>query len=97
MSTKYWYLHVLLVMGGLLDVVSFVPPDPVGGWSEVYLSRVGEATLVLEIRDSITQTTLATAIASAAHAEFTLRIVLSKLVQKCVFNGIKCASLSHSQ
>lgn len=49
---------VLLVMGGLLDVVSYVPPETASR-SEVFLSRVGEATLVLEIRDSITQATLA--------------------------------------
>lgn len=49
---------VLLIVGGLLDVVSFVPPDPVGR-AEILLSRVGEATLVLEIRDSITGAILA--------------------------------------
>jgi len=43
---------VLLIRGGLLDVVSFIPPDPVGR-GNVYLSRVGEATLVLEMRDSV--------------------------------------------
>jgi hypothetical protein len=42
---------VLLIRGGLLDVVSYVPPDPVGR-GEIYLSRIGEATLVLEMRDS---------------------------------------------
>jgi hypothetical protein len=46
---------VLLIRGGLLDVVSFVPPDPVGR-GNVYLSRVGEATLVLEMRDSLSNT-----------------------------------------
>lgn len=45
---------VLLIRGGLLDVVSFVPPEPLGR-SEIYLSRVGEATLVLEIRDSVSE------------------------------------------
>ena len=50
---------VLLVLGGLLDVVSFVPPDPVGARSYVYLSSIGEATLVLELRDSETDTILA--------------------------------------
>lgn len=44
---------VLLIRGGLLDVVSYAPPDPVGN-AEIYLSRVGEATLVLEMRDSVT-------------------------------------------
>ena len=43
---------VLLLRVGLLDVVSLVPPDPVGGRTDIYLSRVGEATLVMEIRDS---------------------------------------------
>ena len=42
---------VLLLRGGLLDVTSFVPPDPIGS-GEIYLSRVGEATLVFELRDS---------------------------------------------
>lgn len=42
---------VLMVRGGLLDVVSRVPPDPVGR-SRIFLDSVGEATLVLEIRDS---------------------------------------------
>jgi len=50
---------VLMMRGGLLDVTSYVPPDPVGGRSVVYLSSVGEATLVLELRDSETGTILA--------------------------------------
>ena len=53
---------VLLIMGALVDVVSFVPPEPISGRTDIYLSSVGEATLVLEIRDSITQATLARAI-----------------------------------
>lgn len=52
---------VLLVRGALLDVVSFVPPETVGR-SEVFLSRVGEATLVLELRDSITEAILLRAV-----------------------------------
>jgi hypothetical protein len=51
--------EVLLVRGALLDVVSYVPPDPVGGRSDIYLSKVAEATLVLELRDSITEAILA--------------------------------------
>ena len=45
---------VLLVQGKLLDVVSFIPDDRMsrGGRESVRLSRVGEVTLVLEIRDS---------------------------------------------
>lgn len=53
---------VLLIRGVLLDVVSYVPPDDIGGRVEVYLSSVGEATLVLEIRDSITNAIMARAI-----------------------------------
>ncbi len=50
---------VLMVRGGLLDVISYVPPEPIGGRSDIYLSSVGEATLVLELRDSETGTILA--------------------------------------
>ena len=52
---------VLLIRGGLLDVVSYVPPDTVGR-SEIFLSSVGEATLVLEIRDSVSEAIIARAI-----------------------------------
>lgn len=52
---------VLLIRGALLDVVSYVPPEPVGR-SDVFLRSVGEATLVLEIRDSITDTILVRAV-----------------------------------
>lgn len=53
---------VLLVRGALLDVVSFVPPDNVPGRVDVYLSSVGEATLIIEIRDSITNAIMARAV-----------------------------------
>jgi hypothetical protein len=53
---------VLIVGGGLLNVTSEVPPDPVGGRSRIYLSSVGEATLVLEIRDSESNRILARAV-----------------------------------
>lgn len=49
---------VLLVRGALLDVISFVPPQSVGR-TEVFLRSVGEATLMLELRDSMTNTVLA--------------------------------------
>jgi len=42
---------VLMVAGGLLNVKSYVPPDTATR-SIVFLSAVGEATLVLELRDS---------------------------------------------
>jgi hypothetical protein len=49
---------VLVIWGGLLDVVSFVPPDPVGR-GDIFLNSVGEATLVIELRDSESNATLA--------------------------------------
>jgi hypothetical protein len=52
---------VLLIRGAILDVVSYVPPEPVGR-VDIYLSSVGEATLVLELRDSITEAILARAV-----------------------------------
>ena len=42
----------LIVTGGLHDIVSQVPPEDVGR-SEVWLRSVGEATLVIELRDSL--------------------------------------------
>ncbi len=66
-SEKYTLVNesgpdVLVIRGALLDVVSYVPPDPIGGRSSVYLSSVGQATLVLEIRDSITDAILVRAV-----------------------------------
>jgi len=52
---------VLLIRGALLDVVSYVPPEPIGR-SEIYLAEIGAVTLVLEIRDSITDAILVRAI-----------------------------------
>ena len=42
---------VLTIWGGLVDVVSNVPPETVGR-GNIYLTSVGQATLVLELRDS---------------------------------------------
>jgi len=42
---------VLTVWGGLVDVVSNVPPQS-AGLSNIFLTSVGEATLVVELRDS---------------------------------------------
>lgn len=50
---------VLTVWGGLLDVTSYVPPDNLSGRSQVFISQVGAATLVLELRDSESNTILA--------------------------------------
>jgi hypothetical protein len=52
---------VLLIVGGLHDIVSRVPPDMVGR-GETYLSSVGEATLILEARDSLSGETIYRAI-----------------------------------
>jgi hypothetical protein len=53
--------EVLLVRGSLLDVVSNVPPEPVGV-TDIYLTSVGEASLVIELRDSVTNAILARAV-----------------------------------
>lgn len=42
----------LIIVGGLHDIVSQVPPEDVGR-SEVWIRSVGEATLVIELRDSL--------------------------------------------
>ena len=49
---------VLIVAGGLLNVVSFVPPQTATR-SVIFLTSVGEATLVLELRDSLSGRILA--------------------------------------
>lgn len=48
---------VLYLVGALHDIVSRVPPDRIGR-SEVFLSSVGEATLVLEAHDSLSGETI---------------------------------------
>ncbi len=48
---------VLLVNVGLLDVVSYVPPE-MGGRNAIYIKEIGAATLVLELRDSLTESIL---------------------------------------
>jgi hypothetical protein len=54
---------VLLIEGALLDVVSWTPPNPTGNQNQgIQLVAVGEATLVLEARDSITNTVFARAV-----------------------------------
>ena len=50
---------VLMVRGALLDVTSMVPPDLTSARSTIYLRNIGDATLVLELRDSETGTILA--------------------------------------
>jgi len=55
---------VMMVRGALLNVVSYVPEDSMSsaGRNSIYLSSVGEATLVLELRDSETGAILARSI-----------------------------------
>lgn len=49
----------LLLEAAVLDIVSHVPPEVIGGRSSVYLASVASATLVLEIHDAVTGETLA--------------------------------------
>jgi hypothetical protein len=51
----------LVLIGTLVDVISKTPPDDAPGRYDVYLSSVGEATLVVELRDSLTNEVLARA------------------------------------
>lgn len=48
---------VLVIVGGLHDIISRVPPDMIGR-SEIFLASVGEATLVIEARDSLSGETI---------------------------------------
>ena len=61
---------VLIVRGAILDVVSYVPPEPIGPGA-IYLSKVAEATLVLELRDSITEAILARAVDRSVAVDMT--------------------------
>ena len=47
----------LLIVGTMHDIVSRVPPQ-LAGAGEIYLSSVGEATLILELRDSLSGETI---------------------------------------
>ena len=58
---------VLLIRGGLLDVVSRVPPEPMGN-TQIFIDSVGEATLVLEIRGSLSNTIYVRAVDGRAAA-----------------------------
>jgi hypothetical protein len=57
---------------GLLDVVSRVPPETVGR-SRIYIDSVGEATLVLEVRDSVSNTVLVRAVDRRAAQGFDMQ------------------------
>jgi hypothetical protein len=51
---------VLILDGAMLDIVSRVPPQQASR-GDIYISRVGEMTLVLQLRDSMSGETLARA------------------------------------
>jgi hypothetical protein len=50
---------VMILRGALLDIFTNVPPERSTGRSNVFISEVGRATLLLELRDSQTNTALA--------------------------------------
>ena len=52
---------VLMIRGSLYDVVSHVPPETAGR-SAIYLRSVGEATLIIELIDSMSNTVLVRAV-----------------------------------
>ena len=52
---------VLEIYGAIVDVVSHVPEEPIGR-SAVFLKSLGEATLIVELRDSVTHEVLARAV-----------------------------------
>ncbi len=52
---------VLILQGAMLDIVSNTPPR-LTGRGDIYLSRVGQITLVLELRDSLSGETLVRAV-----------------------------------
>lgn len=47
----------LILVGGLADIVSRIPPQQAGS-SALYLESLGEATLIFELRDSLSGETL---------------------------------------
>jgi hypothetical protein len=51
----------IIIRGALHDIVSRVPPEYVGR-SDIYLSSVGEATLILEVVDSMSGEVIARAV-----------------------------------
>jgi len=50
-------VDTLILVGGLSDIVSSVPPQSAGS-SALYVQSLGEATLVFELRDSLSGETL---------------------------------------
>lgn len=77
---------VVLVIGGLYDVVSNVPPDYIARSNNIYLSRVGEATLVLQLEDSTSREVLARVVerrgADPAFAQVSNRVTNTAEVRR---------------
>jgi hypothetical protein len=70
---------VLVIVGGLHDIVSRVPPDMIGR-GDIYLSSVGEATLVLEARDSLSGETIYRAVDRRAAERLGGQMMVSNTV-----------------
>jgi uncharacterized protein YceK len=58
----------LIIVGGLHDVMSRVPPERVGR-SDVYLSDIGAATLILQVSDSMSGEVIARAVERSAAGD----------------------------
>ena len=69
----------LVVRGALHDIVSQVPPDIIG-MSDIYLSSVGEATLIIEGVDSLSGEVLFRAIERRAAQQPGRQMMLSNTV-----------------
>lgn len=64
---------VLVVRGAMLDIVSHVAPAPVTGNDEKIATAIGEATLVVELQDSMTGEFLARGMDRRAAFSATIR------------------------
>jgi hypothetical protein len=53
--------EAMIIVGAMHDIVSRVPPDQIGR-GDIWLSSVGEATLIIELRDSLSGETIYRAI-----------------------------------
>ena len=66
----------LIISGALHDIVSRVPPEHVGR-SEIWLRSVGEATLIIELRDSLSNEVIYRAVERRAAESAGGRMVLA--------------------
>lgn len=53
--------NVLILQSAVIDIVSHVPPEPIGR-GRTFVRNLGEATLVVELRDSMTNEVVARAV-----------------------------------